>query len=167
MSRVYSRPTALLDGTPEAARITVPDSSAEDYLAEENFVYERLSRFVGEISLLTESVVPRVGGFVKSLITNGRKVLVVQGEDVQLAEETPVYGFGIRPDGVEEFIGIARYTGEIGENEQLLAWLDIADKNNPVFRTPDLIGRIEDPAKVSELNQLLAIGEDATSWALD
>lgn len=166
MSRVFARPTALLDDTPEAAHITDPSSDAERYI-EEGIVFEKLPYFLGHLALLTQPGIPRLGGYTKSLITNGRKVLVVQGEDTPIVEDTPVYGFGLSPDGVEEFIGIGRYTGERGEYEQLLSWMDIADKNSPIFRTPDLLDVIEDPAQISELTQLLAIGEDATEWALD
>ncbi len=167
MSRVFIRPTALLDGTQEAAKLTPPESDAESYVAEDR-VYKKIPHFLGFLSILAEPGFPRLGGYVKSLITtNGRKVLVVQGEDVQDSEAVPVYGFGLSPDGVQEFIGVGRYTGEIGQHEQLLSWVDLSDETNPVFRTPDLFGVIDDPAKVSELTQLIAIGEDATEWALD
>jgi len=77
--------------------------------------------------------------------------------------------FGLSPNSTYPLTGVTYPVdyGEIGEHEQLLAWLDIGDRDNLVFRTPDLTGRIEDPAKLSELIQLLAIGEDATSWSLD
>ena len=166
MSRVIARPNALLDGSPEATKITPERSDAERYVTDGR-VIEKLPSLLGHLALLSESGFPRLHGYVQNLVTSGRRVLVVQGEDVQAGEEVPVYGFGLSPDGVEEFIGIGRYTGEVGEHEQLLSWMDIRDINNPVFRTPDLTGLIDDPAQISELTQILAVGEDATEWSLD
>ncbi|MGZ6004785.1 MAG: hypothetical protein ACXWLH_01395 [Candidatus Saccharimonadales bacterium] len=166
MSRVYTRPTALLDGAPEAARIVEPGSDAESYVSEGR-VYEKIPSFLGYLSLLAHPEMPRMGGYVRRLNANSHTAVVVRGEDTQPGEEVPVYGFGLSPDGVEEFVEVARYTGEYGENIQLLSWVDIKDPNNPVFRTPDLIGVIDNPAKIEELTQLLAIGQDAAEWALD
>lgn len=166
MSRVVARPTALLDSTPEAAKITEPRSDAERRTANGE-VFEHIPSFLGYLSLLEQPEMPRAPGYVRFIRNATHNIAVVQGEDVTAGEEIPVYGFSLSPDGVREFVGIGRYTGEYGENQQMLAWADLKDLNNPVFRSADLMGVIEDPAQVSELTQLLAIGEDAAEWALD
>lgn len=166
MSRVVARPTALLDSTPEAAKITEPRSDAERRTANRE-VFEHIPSFLGYLSLLEQPEMPRAPGYVRFIRNATHNIAVVQGEDVTAGEEVPVYGFSLSPDGVREFVGIGRYTGEYGENQQMLAWADLKDLNNPVFRSADLMGVIEDPAQVSELTQLLAIGEDAAEWALD
>lgn len=161
MSRVIARPTALLDGTPEAARITEPGSDAERYVAEGR-VYEKIPSFLGLLALLSDSGMPRLMAF--NLRANGRLLTMVQGEEVQPDEPVVGYGFGFAPDGIEEMIEISRVTED---EQQLLSWIDTTDLTKPVFRTPDLRGMVDDPAKIEELTQLLAIGEDAAEWALD
>lgn len=166
MSRVNKRPTALLDGNPEATQITVPGSDAERCV-NDGRVFEKIPPFLGSIAVLAEPGIPRLAGQVRFIHNPSHKVAVIRGEDVAPDEDIPVYGFSLSPDGVREFVGIGRYTGEFGEHEQMLAWADLHDLNQPIFRSPDLLGVIQDEAQISELIQLLAIGEDATEWALD
>lgn len=166
MSRVFARPTALLDGTHEAAQITEPRSDAERRTSDAR-VFEHITSFLGYLSILEQPGMPRSPGYVRFIRNATHNIAVVQGEDVEAGEEIPAYGFSLSPDGVREFVGIGRYTGEFGEHQQMLAWADLKDLNNPVFRTADLMGVIENPAQISELTQLLAIGQDAAEWALD
>lgn len=163
MSRVVARPTALLDGSPEAAHITDPTSDAESYVSEGR-VYEKIPGFLGLLSMLAHPEMPRMGGFVKRLQAGNHISVVVRGEDLPSDQPETVYGFGLSPDGVEEFIEISRIAGD---EVMVLSWADVKDPASPVFRSPDLIGVIDDPAQISELTQLLAIGQDAAEWALD
>lgn len=165
MSRVNSRPVALLDGSSEAAQLTMPRSDAERYFIDGK-VFEKIPQFLGFLAVL-EQPGPRLAGYVKYIKTLSHDIAVIQGEDVAQTEDVPVYGFSLSPDGVREFVGIGRYTGEFGQHEQMLAWIDLHNPDSPIFRLPNLVDVIEDESQISELTQLLAIGEDASEWALD
>lgn len=162
MSRVLARPTALVDGTPEAARIVDERSDAAHYV-DEGRVFEKIPDFLFLLGFLENPNMPRLG-FVKVGAVANHVVTVVQGEDVPATEPKVVYGFGIASDGGTRFLELSRIVGDASE---VLAYADLTEPTNPVFRDINLVDVITDEAKISELTQLIAVGEDAAEWALD
>lgn len=156
------RPKALLDGASEPARLVAPDSYAERAF-DEGRVYEKVADFMGFIAILQNPDVPRLPGVTRVIRVANHPMLAIQGEEVPDGEPEPQYAFALGPDS-GEFIEINRVVDGQGT---VLSWADIRDVDNPIFRTSVLGGVIHDEAKVSELTQILAVGEDAAEWALD
>jgi hypothetical protein len=165
MPRVMSRPTALLDGTPSAADIVKPNSDAERY-HRQNSIFKKIPEFLGRISLLAHTKTPRMSGFVRVLEIDHSSIVAVGGETPEMGFPAPFYGFSINRGGDADFIQITRHTGFKSEDIQILAWADVKDPTKVVFHSPERFNVIDEPGKENELMQLLAIGEDATEWAL-
>jgi len=162
MTRIVERPKALLDAAEEPARIVMPDSDAERYFDQDR-VYEKAPSFRGYLALLTDRSIPRLPGITRVISVANHPMVAIQGEDVPCDEPEPVYAFALGPDS-GEFVEITRVVAEQGT---VLSWADVRDTSSPIFRTPELRGVIDNPAKISELTQILAAAQDATEWALD
>jgi hypothetical protein len=162
MSRVYERPKALLDGATEATRIVLPGSDAERYF-DEGRVFEKVPSLMGYLALLSNPEMPRLVGITRTIKVAGHRMTAIQGEDVAPDEPEAMYAFALGPDS-GEFVEVSRV---VGDKSTVLTWADVQDQASPIFRTPDLTGVIDEPAKIAELTQILAAGQDATEWALD
>lgn len=162
MSRIIKRPAALLDGANEGTRIVLSGSDAERYF-DNGRVFEKAQNFMGYLAILSDPDMPRLVGVTRRVKIGGHTMTVVQGEDTVPEEPAVAYGFALGPDS-GEFIEVSRITDDTSE---VLSWADINNGTSLVFRRPDLTGVINSQAKIAELTQILAAGQDATEWALD
>lgn len=111
------------------------------------------------LRLLSQPDVPRLG-YVRVGAVANHLASVINGEPTEDGQSQVRYGFGIG----SEFIELTRL---VGDETQTLAYVDISLPTQPAFRAPELTSTIDDPAKIAELTQLFAIGQDAAEWALD
>ncbi len=159
MSRVVARPRALLDGSPEASRIVQPGSDAERYY-NRGLAAQQIAGLLNDVLLLSEPDMPRLG-FTKVGGVANHTAMLVQGEPAN----PPVrYGYWVDPQGKGEMIELSRLEGD---DTTILANVDVKNLSNPKFLGPDLVSVIDGEARLEELKQLLAVGKDASEWALD
>jgi hypothetical protein len=162
MTRITKRPAALLDGSREATKLVLPGSDAEHYF-DKGRVFEKAADFMGYLVMLQTPEMPRMPGVTRNVKVGHQIMIAIQGEDVAPDEPEVMYAFTLGPDS-GEYIEMCRVAGD---QNTVLSWADIRDPARPVFRSPDLSGFIEEPAKIAELTQILAAAQDATEWALD
>ncbi len=161
-TRLNTRPRALLDASLEASRLVVSGSDAEKFY-DAHRVHEKVPSLATYLSWLNDRNMPRMPGYTKVLRNNGQSVTVIRGEAVPADQDEPVYSFAFGPDS-GEYIQIGRI---VGNGRTVLGWLDHNDEVELTFLEPNLAVNVDNPAKIAELTQIVAIAADAFEWSLD
>jgi hypothetical protein len=164
MLRVSCRPEALLDGSPVATELYERGLDFALQL-DETQITSQLGGFVVNLALLSDMRLPRmIGGTAQFIIgdedsprSRGINIMGIQGEAPSV-----IYGFWLEPEAAA-FIGISRLTDD---GHAFLGWVDVENTNALSILEVDMSGEVEDPARRSELVQLLSIGMSSAIQAL-
>jgi hypothetical protein len=159
MSRVATRPRALMDGAEDPSRIVEHGSDAARYF-DGSKVPQKIGSLTFHLTHLTDPDSPRLGA-VRNNVVGNHVVCTVQGEYSGVT-----YGFGLAGDDKNEFIEVSAIEGD---NTKVLGYLDRGHEGGElVFREPETLAVI-DPAsaQAQELTQMFAIAVDAAEWAMD